>query len=359
MPDPACTEATTRPRTHRATAIPGDGVGPEVVASARRALDATGVVIDWDEVDLGPAAERGDDPIPERALVSIRGTGVALKGPLETPVGAIRNANVELRIALDLYAGVRRCRSFPGIATRYGDLDVVIVRENTEAEYTGVEFEHGEPETAEMIAFIEASTGKRVRNDSGLSIRTISEGASERIVRFAFAYAAEHGRSKVTVGHKANIMKFTDGVFLDAARRVAAEHPEISFEERIIDALAMQLVQHPEAFDVLVLPNLYGDIVSEVCAGFVGGPGFVPAVNLGEGVAVFETLHGSARHARGQATPAAMLLSAAMLLRHLGEDLAGDRLETAVVMEIDASAGDPERLATEPFTDAVLARLDA
>jgi isocitrate dehydrogenase (NAD+) len=329
-----------------------------MVASARRAIDAVGIAFDWDEVDLGPATERGDDPIPERALASIRDTGIALKGPLETPVGAVRNANVELRIALDLFAGVRRCRSFPGTRTRYGDLDVVIVRENTEAEYTGVEFEHGRPETTDMIAFIQAATGKRVRSDSGLSIRTISQGASERIVRFAFGYAAEHGRSKITAGHKANIMKFTDGVFLDAARRVAADHPELAFEERIIDALSMQLVQHPDAFDVLVLPNLYGDIVSEVCAGFVGGPGFVPAVNLGEGVAVFETLHGSARHARARATPVAMLLSAAMLLRQVGEDPAGDRLETAVVATIEASGGDAGRLTTEPFTDAVIARLD-
>jgi isocitrate dehydrogenase (NAD+) len=349
---------TSRPEegtTHRATLLPGDGIGPEVVEAARRAISAAGVEVEWDVQQAGAEVARTQGmPVPDRVLASIRRTGVALKGPLETPVGAERNANVELRVALDLYAGVRPCRTLPGSGGRYDDVDVVIVRENTEAEYTGVEFAEGAPETAEMIAFIGRAVGKRVRTDSGLSIRTISDAASERIVRHAFAYARTHGRSKVTAGHKANIMKFTDGLFLETARRVAAEYPEIAFEDRIIDALTMQLVQRPETFDVLVLPNLYGDIVSELCAGFVGGPGMVPAANLGEGIAVFETLHGSAPgRAGGRATPVAMLLSAAMLLRHVGEAEAAERLDRAVGDALAAG----EETSTAAFTDAVVASL--
>ena len=353
--------------TYRATAIPGDGVGPELVEAARRVLEATGVAIAWDEVDAAARDGTGERPVPERVLEAIRTTGVGLKGPLATPDDASANANVSLRTDLGLFAGVRPCRSYPGVATPYAGVDVVIVRELTEAEYTGVEFEHGEPATAELIAFIDTSTGRQVREDSGVSIRAISERASERIVRFAFEHARASGRHLVTAAHKANIMKFTDGLFLEAARRVAGEFPDVGFEERIIDALTMQLVQRPEAFDVLVLPNLYGDIVAEVCAGLVGGPGFVPAANHGEGVAVFETLHGTApeRAGTGTANPVAMIEAGAMLLAHLGEREAADRVHRAVERTVedatsDAPRGDERELGdatTSSFTDAVIARL--
>jgi isocitrate dehydrogenase (NAD+) len=358
---------------HRVTLIPGDGVGPELVSAARRVLDATGVSIAWDVQEAGAAvAEREGSPLPDRVLDSIRATGAALKGPVATPLDAgYRSVNVALRVALDLYACVRPCRSYPGIPSPYGEIDLVIVRENTEDSYTGIEFEHGTTAAAEVIAFIERSTGRRVREDSGLSIKSISDGASERIARFAFAYAAERGRRKVTAGHKANIMKLSDGVFLDACRRVAAERPDLAFEERIIDALAMQLVQRPEDFDVVVLPNLYGDIVSDLCAGLVGGLGVAPGANLGETCAVFEATHGTApRHAgAGRANPMALMLSGAMLLRRLGEVAAGDRVEAAVagVIAEGRSVTDdltPSRepgsgVGTTEVTDAVLRRLTA
>jgi isocitrate dehydrogenase (NAD+) len=319
---------------HRVTLIPGDGTGPEIMAATRRAIEATGVAIDWDVQTAGAEiAAREGDPLPRRVLDSIRDRGVALKGPLTTPVdGGYRSVNVALRVELDLYACVRPCRWYPGVRSRYENVDIVVIRENTEGSYTGIEFEQGEAGTAEMLRFIERSTGRRVREDSGLSIKAISEGASDRIVRYAFAYARAHGRRKVTAGHKANIMKFSDGLFLQIAHRVAAEHSDVIFEDRIIDNLAMQLVQRPEAFDVLVLPNLYGDIMSDLCAGLVGGLGLAPGANIGEGCAVFEATHGSAERYRGtdRANPMALMLCGAMLLRHLGETEAGDRLEAAV-----------------------------
>ena len=331
-------------------------------------LEATGVAIAWEEADAGTSSDRtGESPVPARVLEAIRTTGAALKGPLSTPDDAMANANVALRTELGLFAGVRPCRSYPGVATPYAGIDLVIVRELTEAEYTGVEFEQGEPETAELIGFIDASTGHRVREDSGVSIRAISERASERIVRFAFERARAGGRRLVTAAHKANIMKFTDGLFLETARRVAGEYPDLAFEDRIIDALTMQLVQRPEAFDVLVLPNLYGDIVSEVCAGLVGGPGFVPAANHGDGLAVFETLHGTApeRVGTGTANPVAMIEAGAMLLAHLGERDAADRVHRAVRSAVaeatsHAARGDERELGgatTSSFADAVIARL--
>ena len=357
--------------THRVTLIPGDGVGPELTSAARRAIEATGVAIDWDEQPAGSeVAEREGTPLPDRVLASIRTNGSALKGPVTTPVGAgFRSVNLALRVVLDLFACVRPCRWYPGAPSRYEGVDVVIVREATEDAYTGIEFEQGAPETAELIAFIERTTGKRVREDSGLSIKSISEGASERIARFAFGYAAEHGRRSVTAGHKANIMKFSDGLFLHTVRRVAQDHPDVAFEERIIDNLTMQLVQRPEAYDVLLLPNLYGDILSELCAGLVGGPGVAPSANLGEELAVFEPTHGSAPRYRGlgRANPMAMMLAGAMLLRHLGEAEAGDRLEDAVAAviadgrvltyDLKPTRDDPTAATTGEVTDAVIAQL--
>jgi isocitrate dehydrogenase (NAD+) len=356
---------------HRVTLIPGDGVGPELMAAARRTIEATGVDIDWDVQQAGAeTTERDGTPLPERVLDSIRTNGVALKGPVTTPVASgFRSVNVALRVALDLYAGVRPCRWYPGVRSRYDAVDVVIVRENTEDSYTGIEFEHDAPETAELIAFIERTTGKRVREDSGLSIKSISEGASARIVRFAFGYALAHGRRKVTAGHKANIMKFSDGLFLETARQVAEEHAGVAFEDRIIDNLTMQLVQRPEDYDVLVLPNLYGDILSDLCAGLVGGLGLAPGANVGEGRAVFEATHGSAPRYRGtnRANPMALMLSGAMMLRHLGETDAGDRLERAVAAVIEEGRtvtydlkprrDDPTAAGTSEVADAVIARL--
>jgi isocitrate dehydrogenase (NAD+) len=355
------------------TLIPGDGVGPELVDAARLAIEATGAPISWDVQEAGLAvAEREGTPLPERVLESIRRTGVALKGPLTTPIGgAHRSANVALRVALDLYACVRPCRSYPGIPSRYEDVDVVVIRENTEGSYTGMELEQGKPETAELIGFIERATGVRVREDSGLSIKAISDGASERIVRFAFDYARANSRRSVTAGHKANIMKFSDGVFLDAARRVAAARPDVGFRDRIIDNLAMQLVQRPQDFDVLVLENQYGDIVSDLCAGLVGGLGVAPGANLGDDCAVFEATHGSAPGHRGahRANPMALMLSGSMLLRHLGENEAGDRLEgsvaaliaegATVTYDLKAARDDPSAATTEEVRDAVIARLAA
>jgi isocitrate dehydrogenase (NAD+) len=293
---------------------------------------------------------------------------VALKGPLGTPAGQ-RSVNVALREALDLFVAVRPCRRFPGVRSPYERVDLVVLRELTEDSYTGIEFEQGVPGTAELIGLIERGTGRRVREDSGLSIKAISEGASERVVRFAFEHALAHGRGKVTAGHKANIMKVSDGLFLEAARRVAAGFPQVVFEERIIDNLAMQLVQRPEAFDILVLPNLYGDIVSELCAGLVGGLGLAPGVDLGEGCAVFEATHGTASRYRGlnRANPMALMLSGAMLLRHLGQPEAGDRLEDAVAAVIAEGRtvtadllppGEGERAAsTTEVRDAVVGKL--
>jgi isocitrate dehydrogenase (NAD+) len=360
---------------YRLTLIPGDGVGPELISAARRVIEATEVRIEWDVQEAGAlVAEREGTPLPERILDSIRNNRVALKGPVTTPLGTavgtgIASVNVALRVALELYAAVRPCRWYPGVRSRYEGVDVVIVRETTEDSYTGIEFEHGTPEAAELIAFIHRTIGKRVREDSGLSIKSISEGASERIARFAFAYAREHARRKVTAGHKANIMKFSDGLFLQTAHRVAAENPDVAFEDRIIDNLTMQLVQRPEDYDVLVLPNLYGDILSDLCAGLVGGLGLAPGANFGDGIAVFEATHGSAPRYRGtdRANPMALMLSGAMMLRHLGEIDAGDRLEAAVAAviaegrtvtyDLRPTRDDPRAAGTSAVADAVIARL--
>ena len=320
--------------THRVTLIPGDGIGPEVVEAARLVVMATGVEVQWDVQEVGLRAfERTGEVLPARALSSIRENGVALKGPIETPPGAgVGSANVALRQELDLFANIRPCRHYPGVPSVYRDVDLVVVRENTEDVYTGVEFEVGTVEVKELIAFIEETTAIRIREDSGISVKAISRGGSERIVRFAFEETRRRGRKQVTAAHKANIMKFSDGLFLDEARRVAAQYPDITFDDRIIDALCMQLVQSPERFDVLVLPNLYGDIVSELGAGLIGGTGVAPGGHLGDEVAVFEATHGTAPRLAGRdrANPVGLMLSAAMMLRHLGESEAGDRLEEAI-----------------------------
>jgi len=353
---------------HHVVLIPGDGIGPEVVGAARRAVEATGAPIAWEERNLGRAAvDAGEPALSPATLVAIQEAGVALKGPVETPEGSgLRNVNVALRQTLDLYACVRPCRLLPGVPSRYADVDLVVIRENTEDVYTGVEFEQGEPATEELLRLLGELSHVEIRKDSGVSIKAISREGSERIVRFAFRYAIEHGRRTVTAAHKANIMKLSDGLFLEVARAVAAEVDAIAFEDRIIDALCLRLVQRPETLDVLVMPNLYGDIVSEVAAGLIGGVGVAPGAHVGDRLAVFEATHGTATRLAGtdRANPVGVLLSAAMMLHHLGERTAGDRLATAVAGAL--AAGEVTRdlvpdghpaLGTGAVADAVIARL--
>ena len=354
------------------TLIPGDGVGPEVSEATRRVLEATGVRFDWDVQQAGLSVmEQYGTPMPEHVLESIRRNKVAIKGPLTTPIGkGIRSVNVALRKELDLYALVRPCKSYPGVRSRYDNIDLVIVRENTEDIYSGIEFQEGKPETEEMIKRISAATGKSIRPDSGLSIKPISVTASARIVNFAFTYARSHGRRKVTAVHKANIMKFTDGLFLAVAEEVAKEHPDIQFNDRIVDNMSMQLVQNPREYDVMVLPNLYGDIISDLAAGLVGGLGLAPGANIGDEIALFEATHGSAPKYAGKnkINPMAMMLSGVMMLNHLGEASAANLLEgaiaetiregKAVTYDMKADRMDPSAVGTSEVADAIVARLE-
>ena len=330
---------------HRVTLIPGDGIGPEVALAARRVVDASGAQIDWHVEEAGEAQmAREGTPLPERTIESVARDRVALKGPITTPVGSgFRSVNVALRKKFDLYANVRPVRTFPGVQSRYEGVDLVVVRENTEDLYAGIEH---------MIGDYAAE-----------SIKLITRRGSERIARYAFNYALRNGRHKVTAIHKANIMKCTDGLFLDTVRAVAAEYPQIEFTDEIVDAACMHVVQRPEAYDVLVLPNLYGDIMSDLCAGLVGGIGLAPSANIGADCAIFEAVHGSApKHAgKNDANPTALMLSAAMMLRHLGETEAAGRIEGAVLallrggvkVTYDLGGG----LGTSEFADAVIAEM--
>ena len=326
---------------HQVTLIPGDGVGPELAEASRMCIDATGVKIDWDVQEAGvDVMARLGTPVPDSVIESIKRTGVALKAPITTPVGTgFRSVNVYLRQALDLYACVRPCKQYKGVRTYFDQtkIDLVIVRENTEDLYTGIEFEKGKPETAELIADIKRLNGKAIRPDSGISIKPISVTGSERIVKYAFEYARKHGRKKVTAVHKANILKFSDGLFLDVARNVAKDYTDIEFEDRIVDNMCMQLVQKPELYDVMVLPNLYGDIISDLCAGLIGGLGVAPGANIGEKGAVFEATHGSAPKYKGQwkLNPTALILSGVLMLEYLGETEAAQRLNKAVADVIE------------------------
>ncbi len=326
---------------HQVTLIPGDGVGPELAEASRMCIDATGVKIDWDVQEAGvDVMARLGTPVPDSVIESIKRTGVALKAPITTPVGTgFRSVNVYLRQALDLYACVRPCKQYKGVRTYFDQtkIDLVIVRENTEDLYTGIEFEKGKPETAELIADIKRLNGKAIRPDSGISIKPISVTGSERIVKYAFEYARKHGRKKVTAVHKANILKFSDGLFLEVARNVAKDYTDIEFEDRIVDNMCMQLVQKPELYDVMVLPNLYGDIISDLCAGLIGGLGVAPGANIGEKGAVFEATHGSAPKYKGQwkLNPTALILSGVLMLEYLGETEAAQRLNKAVADVIE------------------------
>jgi isocitrate dehydrogenase (NAD+) len=356
---------------HRVTLIPGDGTGPELTQATRRVIEATGVEIEWDVHHAGVDVmdEHGGNPLPDAVLDAIRATGVALKGPITTPVGGgFRSVNVALRKSLDLYAQVRPCKTYPGVRTRFEDVDLVVVRENTEDLYAGIEYEQGSEDARELIAWVE-ERGGRVRPDSGISIKPISIDGTRRIVQFAFDYARRHGRRKVTAVHKANIMKFSDGLFLRVAREVAAENPDVQFDDRIVDNMCMQLVQRPEEYDVLVLPNLYGDVVSDLCAGMIGGLGLAPGANFGEGIAIFEPTHGSAPKYAGQnrVNPMAQMLSGMLMLRHLGETAAADALERSiaevirdgesVTYDMKPSRDDPSAVGTSEVADAIIEKL--
>jgi isocitrate dehydrogenase (NAD+) len=358
---------------HLVTLIPGDGTGPELTEATRRVLEATGVELDWDLQEAGADVmdRYGGNPLPDHVLESIKRTGVALKGPITTPVGGgFRSVNVALRTGLDLYGQVRPCKSYPGVRSRYEDVDLVIIREATEDLYAGIEFEEGSADARELIEWIRGKGGK-VRDDSGLSVKPLSVAGTRRIFEFAFDYARRYGRPKITAVHKANIMKFSDGLWLHVAREVAAEHSEIEFEDRIVDNLCMQLVQRPEEYDVIVLPNLYGDIVSDLAAGLVGGLGLAPGANFGKEAAVFEPTHGSAPKYAGQnkANPMAMMLSGVLMLRHLEEPAAADRLEAAiaetiaqgesVTYDMKPTRDDPTAVGTSEVADAIIDRLAA
>ena len=362
---------------HEVTLITGDGTGPELCEATRQCIDATGVKINWDVQEAGvDVMARLGTPLPDSVLQSVRRTRCAIKGPITTPVGTgFRSINVHLRQALGVFACVRPCKSYPGVRSYFSalDVDLVIVRENTEDLYAGVEFEQGKPATAELFDTINRlSNDQKIRSgrdETGLSIKPISVSGSERIVRYAFQYARDNGRKKVTAVHKANIMKHTDGLYLAVARRVATEFPHIAFEDRIVDNMCMQLVQKPELYDVLVLPNLYGDILSDLAAGLVGGLGVAPGANIGPEGAVFEATHGSAPRYQGmnKVNPTALILSGMLMLRYLKEHDAAERLEQAVAAviaegqdvtyDMKADRNDPTAVGTREMAAAISGKL--
>ncbi len=353
------------------TLIPGDGTGPEITEATRRVLEATGIRFAWDVQQAGlEVLEKYGTVLPDEVIESIKRTKVALKGPITTPVGkGFRSANAGLRKKLDLYANLRPAKTYQGLRSRYENIDMIIVRENTEDLYAGVEFQRGTSAQQEIIDTIARTTGNRLDSDSAISIKFISVMATRRIVKFAFEYARANGRRKVTAVHKANIMKFSDGLFLATAQEVSKEYPDIQFEDRIVDNMCMQLVQKPEIYDVLVLPNLYGDIISDLSAGLIGGLGVAPGANIGNHYAVFEPVHGSAPKYAGQnkVNPMAMMFSGVLLLRHLGERDAANRLEKAmaqviaegknVTYDLKPRPDDPTAVGTSQVADAVIEKM--
>ena len=358
--------------THRVTLIPGDGTGPELTEATRRVLEATGVEFEWDMREAGvDVMESTGTPLPDETLASVKENRVALKGPITTPIGkGFRSVNVALRHELGLYACLRPCKTYPGVRSRYEGVDLVIVRENTEDLYAGIEYEAGSEDAEHVITELNQLQARQIAPGSGISIKPISRTGSERIIRFAFDYARAHGRRRVSCVTKANIMKFTDGLFLDTFRTVAAEYPEIEPWENLVDAVCMGLVQRPEEFDVLVLPNLYGDIVSDLTAGLVGGLGVAPGGNIGPEAAVFEATHGSAPKYKGlnRVNPTAMILSGKLMLDHLGEDDAAQRLERAVASviaegervtyDLKPTRDDPTAVGTSEYADAIIEKLE-
>ncbi len=357
---------------HTITLIPGDGIGPEVSLAAKRCVEATGVDIAWEEFIAGEEAiKKFGTPLPQNIIDSVKKNRVAIKGPIVTPVGSgFRSVNVQLRHALDLYICLRPAKTMEGLNTPFKNVDIVIVRENSEDLYMGIEFQEGTPDCKKIIDVVNSLSEKKIRPDSGISIKPISRFGTRRIVKFAFEYALKNNRKKVTAVHKANIMKHTDGLFLSIAREVAAEYAgKVEFNDAIVDNLSMQLVTRPNNFDVLVLPNLYGDIVSDLCAGLIGGLGVAPGANLGEDIALFEPVHGSAPKYTGmnKVNPTAMILSGVMMLRYIGEDKAASKLERAVMdvikegksvtYDLKKDRNDPSAVSTSAMADAIIEKI--
>ena len=353
------------------TLITGDGIGPEIAEATRRCIDATGAKINWHLAEAGvDVMKTAGTPIPDETIESVRKHHIALKAPITTPVGTgFRSINVFLRQELDLFTCLRPCKSYKGVRSRYSDIDLVIFRENTEDLYAGIEYEKDKDDTAELINWLNKHSKRQITPDSGVSIKPISVRATERIFRFAFDYARKLKRRKVTSVHKANIMKYTDGLWLDVSRQVAKDYPDIEFEDRIVDNMCMQLVQKPELYDCLVMPNLYGDILSDLCAGLVGGLGVAPGANIGDKGAIFEATHGSAPKYKGQdkVNPTALILSGVMMLNHLNMLAEAERLENAVAAvieegkdvtyDIKPDRDDPTAVGTQKMADAIIEKI--
>jgi len=356
---------------HSITLIPGDGIGPEITRAMVKVVEATGIDIKWDIVNAGAEVyEKEGTVLPESVINSLKKNRVGIKGPITTPVGVgFRSVNVAMRKLFNLYACVRPCKSYLGVKSRYSDIDLVIIRENTEDLYSGIEFEKGKVETEELISFIKEKKDLEIRSDSGISIKPISVSASEDIIRFAFEYARKNKRKKVTGVHKANIMKYSDGLFLEVFKKIASEYDDIESEDRIIDNMCMQLVQKPELYDVIVLPNLYGDIISDLAAGLVGGLGVAPGGNIGKDIALFEPTHGSAPKYKGQnrVNPTAIMLSAVLMLKYIGEEEHADLLENTiaeniregkyVTYDLKPDRNDPTAVGTDEFANAIAEKI--
>ncbi len=357
---------------HEVTLIRGDGVGPELMQAARRVLEATGVKFNWDVQDAGvDVIEKYGTPLPESVLESMRRTHVAYKAPITTPIGTgFRSVNVAIRKEFDQYINIRPSKSYAGVRSRYQNIDLLLLREKTEDLYAGIEFEMGKPETKELIGWIRGKQPKaNIYDDAGISIKPISVTGTRRFAKFGFDYARKHNRKKITAVAKANIMKYTDGLYYEVCREVAKGYPEIQYEEMLVDNMCMQLVQKPELYDVLLCPNLYGDILSDLCAGLVGGLGVGPGANIGDHSAMFEAVHGSAPKYKGQnkVNPTALILAGMMMLDYLGEVDAARRLEQAVAdvivegksvtYDMKPDRNDPTAVGTQEMADAIIAKL--
>ncbi len=353
------------------TLITGDGIGPEIAEAARRCVDATGAKIHWEIARAGiDVMQREGTPLPQDTIDSVQKNKIALKAPITTPVGTgFRSINVSLRQMFNLYACLRPCKSYKGVRSKYADIDLIIVRENTEDLYAAIEYQKGKDDTAELIDWLNKHSSRKITPDSGISIKPISVAGTQRIVKFAFEYARRMNRRKVTSVHKANIMKHTDGLWLEVSRDVAKQYPDIEFEDRIIDNMCMQLVQKPEIYDVLVLPNLYGDIISDLCAGLVGGLGVAPGANIGDKGAIFEATHGSAPKYAGQnkVNPCALILSAVLMLEYIGLQAEAQKLEKAVAAviaegkyvtyDLKDDRNDPTAVGTSEMADAIIEKI--
>ncbi len=353
---------------YEVTLMPGDGIGPEVVEAMRRVVEATGIEFTWDYQDLGMVAqEKHGNTLPEATVASVRRNKVGIKGPTTTPIGTgFRSVNVGLRQALNLYANLRPARTYEGVRANFDNVDLIVVRENLEDTYAGVEFDTGTPEAHRVIKAINADSQKQIALDAAITIKMITPEGCRRIVKYAFEYARKNKRKLVTAVHKANIMKYTDGLFLHVAQEVAKDYPDIEFNDRIVDNMCMQLVQKPDLYDVLVMPNLYGDILSDLCSGMIGGLGVAPGANIGADGAVFEPIHGSAPKYAGMnvANPTAEILTGALMLRHLGEIDAAERVEGAVAAviaegkdvtyDLKPNRDDPTAVGTDKMADAVI-----